>query len=51
MNSHSLTTLLRSRTSLAIGLYCLVFASLILLANAQVSSMRLFQAGQSVNIQ
>jgi hypothetical protein len=48
---NSLPARLRSRTSLAIGLYCLVFASLILLANAQVSSMRLFQAGQSVNLQ
>jgi hypothetical protein len=48
---NSLPSRFRSRTGLAISLYCLAIAGLILLANAQVSSMKLFQSGQSVTIQ
>lgn len=43
LNMSSLTSALRSRTLLALGLYLLVLLSLGLLANAQVDAMRLVQ--------
>ncbi len=45
MNSFS--SLIRSKTSLAIGLYILVFVSLGVLARAQISAMQLVQPGRS----
>jgi len=47
---NSLPSLICSKTSLAIGVYLLVFVSLGFLANAQLNSMQLFQAGQPVNL-
>jgi hypothetical protein len=42
---NSLSSLLRSKTSMALGIYLLVFASLFFLVNAQIQSMQLLQAG------
>ncbi|MCG9890717.1 MAG: hypothetical protein MH252_06555 [Thermosynechococcaceae cyanobacterium MS004] len=49
MNTHPFR--FRSKTSLALSLYCLTIVGLILLAQAQVSSMKLFQSGQTVMLQ
>jgi hypothetical protein len=43
---NSLPSLLRSKTSLALGIYLLVFASLFFLVDAQIHSMQLLQAGR-----
>ena len=45
----SLTSLLRSRTSLALGLYLLVLLSLGFLAHAQVDAMRLVQHARPIS--
>ncbi len=47
---NSLSSLVCSKTSLAVGLYILAFVSLGFLANAQVSSMQLFQAGRPMSL-
>jgi hypothetical protein len=44
---NSLPSLLRSKTSMALGIYLLVFASLFFLVDAQIHSMQLLQAGRS----
>ncbi len=43
---NSLTSRIRSKTSVAIGLYLLVCASLGLFAQAQMNAMRLIQTGR-----
>lgn len=48
---HSLSSLLRSKVGLAIGLYVIAFASLFVLAGAQKNAMQLFQADRAANLQ
>jgi hypothetical protein len=43
---NSLSSLIRSKTSLALGIYVLAFASLFFLVDAQIHSMQLLQAGR-----